>query len=95
MSAASGGFTNKGGETLFDAVARTAVDWDGRAAASCDGGPGAVCDLSDHLRLDLGHFTSRDELFARHGQTLCLPARTLAEPVLGRWAAGGRATRPA
>ncbi|MDX3758685.1 hypothetical protein [Streptomyces sp. AK02-04a] len=26
-----------------------------------------------------------------HGQTLCLPARTLAEPVLGRWAAGGRA----
>jgi hypothetical protein len=95
MSAASGGFTNKGGETLFDAVARTAVDWDGHAAASCDGGPGAVCDLSGHLRLDLGHFTSRDELFARHGQTLCLPARTFAEPVLGRWAAGGRAARPA
>ncbi|MEU8909961.1 hypothetical protein [Streptomyces mirabilis] len=41
------------GAGYFDAVARTAVDWDGHAAASCDGGPGAVRDLSDHLRLDL------------------------------------------
>ncbi|WP_369248344.1 transglutaminase domain-containing protein [Streptomyces sp. R41] len=93
LSAASGGFTNKGGETLFDAVARTAVDSDGGTAASCAGAPGTVCDLSAQVRLDLGHFTSRDELFARHGQTLCLAARTLAEPVLGRWSAGARVGR--
>lgn len=88
----AGGFSNQGGETLFDAVARTAVDWDGTSAASCDG-PGIACDLSAQVRVDLGHFTSRDELFARHGQTLCRPARTLAEPVLGRWSAGTRNAR--
>ncbi|MCX4972411.1 transglutaminase domain-containing protein [Streptomyces sp. NBC_00620] len=85
----AGGFSNHGGETLFDAVARTAVDWDGTSAASC-AGPGTACDLSAQVRVDLGHFTSRDELFARHDQTLCRPARTLAEPVLGRWSAGAR-----
>ncbi|MEX0169262.1 transglutaminase domain-containing protein [Streptomyces sp. LMG1-1-1.1] len=84
-----GGFTNTGAETLFEAVARTAVDWD--APAACAGS--APCDLSAHLRTDLGRFSSRDELFDRHGQTLCRPARTLAEPVLGRWSAG--ATAPA
>ncbi|MFD3536080.1 transglutaminase domain-containing protein [Streptomyces sp. NPDC058664] len=82
-----GGFTNSGPETLFEAVARTTVDWD--APAACAGS--APCDLSAHLRTDLGRFASRDELFARHGQTLCLPARTLAEPVLGRWGAGAGA----
>ncbi|MER7945897.1 transglutaminase domain-containing protein [Streptomyces sp. NPDC096079] len=83
-SAHGGGFTNSGAETLFEAVARTTVDWD--APAACAGS--APCDLSAHLRTDLGRFDSRDELFDRHGQTLCLPARTLAEPVLGRWSAG-------
>lgn len=83
--AGEGGFANTGAETLFEAVARTGVDWD--APAACDGASGA-CDLSAHLRTDLGRFGSRDELFARHGQTLCVPARTLAEPVLGRWGAG-------
>ncbi|MFB6837486.1 transglutaminase domain-containing protein [Streptomyces sp. NPDC056361] len=82
-----GGFTNAGAETLFEAVARTAVDWD--APAACAGS--APCDLSAHLRTDLGRFSSRDELFDRHGQTLCRPARTLAEPVLGRWSAGAGA----
>ncbi|WP_051715350.1 transglutaminase domain-containing protein [Streptomyces bikiniensis] len=85
--AGGGGFTNSGPETLFEAVARTAVDWD--APPACAGS--APCDLSAHLRTDLGRFTSRDELFARHGQTLCLAARTLAEPVLGRWSAGAGA----
>ncbi|MFI8322204.1 transglutaminase domain-containing protein [Streptomyces sp. NPDC085529] len=80
-----GGFANTGAETLFEAVARTGVEWD--APAACDGASGA-CDLSAHLLTDLGRFGSRDELFARHGQTLCVPARTLAEPVLGRWGAG-------
>ncbi|MFJ4869287.1 transglutaminase domain-containing protein [Streptomyces sp. NPDC088757] len=84
---AGGGFTNSGPETLFEAVARTAVDWD--APPACAGS--APCDLSAHLRTGLGRFTSRDELFARHGQTLCLAARTLAEPVLGRWSAGAGA----
>ncbi|MGP4044697.1 transglutaminase domain-containing protein [Streptomyces sp. 2A115] len=81
-------FTNRGGETLFDAVARTTVDWGG--AASC-GAPGTACDLSAQVLVDLGHFDSRDELFERHGQTLCLLARTLSEPVLGRWSAGAAA----
>ncbi|MFE5945755.1 transglutaminase domain-containing protein [Streptomyces sp. NPDC056480] len=85
--APAGAFTNAGAETLFEAVARTTVDWD--APAACAGS--APCDLSAHLRTDLGRFTSRDELFARHGQTLCLPARTLAEPLLGRWSAGAGA----
>ncbi|MFE5910831.1 transglutaminase domain-containing protein [Streptomyces wedmorensis] len=85
-----GGFTNSGAETLFEAVARTTVDWD--APAACAGS--APCDLSAHLRTDLGRFTSRDELFARHGQTMCRTARTLAEPVLGRWSAGAGGGAP-
>ncbi|MDX3641610.1 transglutaminase domain-containing protein [Streptomyces sp. MB09-02B] len=83
----SDGFTNKGGETLFDAIARTGVRWDACGTASA-----AACDLSAQVVADLGHFDDRDELFARHGQTLCRTARTLGEPVLGRWSAG--ATRP-
>ncbi|MFG1808495.1 transglutaminase domain-containing protein [Streptomyces sp. NPDC049040] len=79
-----GGFTNAGPETLFEALSRTSVDWDGTAACPA-GGP---CDLSAYLLADLGYFDSRDELFGRHGQTLCGPARLLAEPVLGRRAAG-------
>lgn len=82
-----GAFTNRGDETLFDALARTTIDFAG--PTSC-GTPGTACDLSAQVRTDLGHFDSRDELFARHGQTLCRPARTLAEPVLGRWSAGAR-----
>ncbi|WP_225799353.1 transglutaminase-like domain-containing protein [Streptomyces sp. NK15101] len=82
-----GGFTNSGAETLFEAVARTTVDWD--VPAACAGS--APCDLSAHLRTDLGRFSSRDELFDLHGQTLCRLARTLAEPVLGRWSAGAAA----
>ncbi|WP_314611785.1 transglutaminase domain-containing protein [Streptomyces stackebrandtii] len=83
------GFTNTGAETLFEAVARTGVDWD--APSACGADSAAPCDFSAHLRTDLGRFASRDELFARHGQTLCRPTRTLAEPVLGRWSAGAAA----
>jgi hypothetical protein len=82
---ASGGFTNAGPETLFEALSRTSVDWDG--ATACPASDGS-CDLSAYLLTDLGHFDSRDELFAQHGQTLCGPARFLAEPVLGRRVAG-------
>ncbi|MFE4871571.1 transglutaminase domain-containing protein [Streptomyces sp. NPDC056682] len=80
-----GGFTNAGAETLFDALSRTAIDWDGTTVCPA---ADAACDLSAYLLADLGHFDSRDELFARHGQTLCPMARLLAEPVLGRRSAG-------
>lgn len=76
------GFTNSGSETLFEALSRTAVDWDG-ATTLCPTA-GAGCDLSAYVLTDLGRFDSRDELFARHGQTLCPVARVLAEPVMGR-----------
>ncbi|MCD0484766.1 transglutaminase-like domain-containing protein [Streptacidiphilus sp. ASG 303] len=84
---AGGGFTNAGAETLFEALSRTAVDWDGAAACPASDG---TCDLSARLLVDLGRFDSRDELFARYGQTLCATARLLAEPVLGRRGAGFR-----
>jgi transglutaminase-like putative cysteine protease len=87
------GFTNAGAETLFEALSRTAVDWDGATACAADA---VSCDLSAHVLADLGHFDSRDDLFAHHGQTLCGPARWMAEPVLGRRSAGARfpATQP-
>ncbi|MGI5197285.1 transglutaminase domain-containing protein [Streptomyces sp. CA-288835] len=81
-------FSNRGGETLFDAVARVGVDWSG--SVSCGAQGGMACDLSAQVLADLGYFDSRDELFERHGQTLCRPARTCLEPVLGRWSAGAR-----
>ncbi|MFC4011801.1 transglutaminase-like domain-containing protein [Nonomuraea purpurea] len=70
------GFSNSSTETLFDAVARTAVDWGGTSSPSCD--------LSVHVRVDLGYFDSRDELFRLYGQTLCPAARLIADPVLSR-----------
>lgn len=104
---AGGGFTNSGPETLFEALSRTAVDWDGvtvcptgtGAGGSADAATGSraggdvtvrSCDLSSYVRADLGRFASRDELFAQHGQTLRPLARLLAEPILGRRAAGAR-----
>ncbi len=74
-----GGFVNAGGETLFDAVARTAVDWDGLTCSSCD--------LSGYVLADLGYFSSRDLLFRTHGQTLCLPVRIIADIIMSRRAA--------
>ncbi|MEV4177275.1 transglutaminase family protein [Nonomuraea sp. NPDC049709] len=74
-----GRFTNTGGETLFDAITRTAVDWDGRTCSSCD--------LSAQVLADLGCFDSRDDLFSEHGQTLCLPVRIPADLVMSRRAA--------
>ncbi|MDF5757113.1 transglutaminase domain-containing protein [Spongiactinospora sp. TRM90649] len=72
-------FTNTGGETLFDAIARTAIDWDGVTCSSCD--------LSGHVLADLGHFASRDALFDEHGQTLCLPIRVPVDCVMRHRAA--------
>ncbi|MGW7434266.1 transglutaminase domain-containing protein [Streptomyces sp. NPDC054861] len=83
------GFTNRGGQTLFEALSVTAVDWDGEQPAPCtvpgagDTGCGAG-DLSAMVRRDLGRFDSRDELFATHGQTLCPVARVAGDTVLSR-----------
>lgn len=82
---AGGGFTNADGETPFDALGRSAVDWDG---ATSSPGQCLACDLSAEVLLDLGRYGSRDDLFAGHGQTLCWSARTAADPVLSRWSAG-------
>ncbi|TMK33380.1 MAG: transglutaminase domain-containing protein [Actinobacteria bacterium] len=76
------GFTNDGGETLFDALPRTALDWDGRTSEL---GTCSACDLSARVLVDLGFFDSRDLLFREQGQTLSLVARIVVEPVLGRW----------
>ena len=76
------GFTNADGETLFDALPRTAVDWDGRTS---DPGTCSSCDLSARVLADLGLYDSRDQLFSRRGQTLSWVARIVAEPILGRW----------
>ncbi|MFF8841955.1 transglutaminase domain-containing protein [Streptomyces sp. NPDC015127] len=83
-----GGFTNAGPETLFEALSRTAIDWDGRTGCAADA---SSCDLSGHVVTDLGRFDSRDALFALHGQTLCRTARLVAEPVMGRRSAGSSA----
>jgi hypothetical protein len=76
-----GGFANRGSETLFEAVGRCAVSWDGRGH---DDDP---YDLSRFVRADLGRFPSRDLAFARMGQTLCAPTRLIADPILRRVAA--------
>jgi hypothetical protein len=75
------GFTNTGPQTLFEALSSTAVDWDG---STCGSDSCSSFDLSAHVREDLGRFSSRDELFAAHGQTLCAPARIIGGAVLGR-----------
>jgi hypothetical protein len=79
-ASAGDGFGNTGGETIFEAVARTAVDCDGKTSLS---GTCSACDLSSLVLRDLGRYDSRDALFARHGQTLCRPARLLAGPSSG------------
>lgn len=81
----SSGFTNTNGETLFEALTRTTVDWDGSTSAH---GECSARDLSAEVTGDLGRFGSRDELFALHGQTLCWGVRKLSSPVLSRWSAG-------
>lgn len=77
---AGGAFTNQGAETLFEAVGRCAVDWDG-------GGADSSYDLSPYVGADLGYFTDRDRAFSHVGQTLCAPSRFLADPILRRIAA--------
>lgn len=70
-------FTNTGSTTLFDAAGTHDLRWqtDGR------GGRPA---LAQWVRADLGFFASRDDLFARHGQTLAWPIARVADAVLRR-----------
>jgi hypothetical protein len=72
-------FTNADGETLFDAIGRTAVDWDGAT--------GGQCDLSAVVSEDLGYFDSRDAPYRTHGQTLAWLPRKLADGVMSRHSA--------
>jgi hypothetical protein len=72
-----GGFKNHGSETLFEAVGRCAVDWDGKAKDD-------EYDLSAFIREDLGYFDSRDALFAELGETLNPMAKLVLGPVLSR-----------
>lgn len=80
-SASKGGFANRGGDTLYDALASTAIDWDGRTSQP---GECSSCDLSATVLADLGYFNDRDDLFAEYGQTLVAPIRWFAGPILGR-----------
>lgn len=75
-----GTFTNSGAETLFEAVGRCAIDWDGQAHDD-------AYDLSHFVRADYGYFPDRDAAFARLGQTLCTPSRLLVDPILRHIAA--------
>lgn len=77
----STGFTNADGETLFDAVARSAVDWDGVTSTS---GTCSSCDLSAVVRADAGYVSDRDALFDAAGQSLCRPALLLGDPIMRR-----------
>ena len=83
VTAAPGGFTNDG-ETLFEAISHTSVDFLGKTK-SC----GVVCDagfdLSQHVVSDEGFFDSRDVLFGTRP--------LLQQAVRGRvfeWIWGGR-----
>jgi transglutaminase-like putative cysteine protease len=56
-------FANNG-ESLFDAIEHTAIDFDGQTR-SC---PGAQCDLSQFVIGEAGMYATRDALFAGHPQ---------------------------
>ncbi len=69
------GFTDTGPQPLFEALAPTAVDRDG---STCGADGCSSFDLSALVRQDLGRFSSRDALFAAHGQSLCPPGSSQA-----------------
>jgi hypothetical protein len=73
-------FSNRGGETLFEAAGRCAIDWDGRSNDSVYG-------LSRFVCADFGYFVDRDTAFSTLGQTLSVPVATLVDPVMRHIAA--------
>ncbi|GHO94119.1 hypothetical protein KSF_041670 [Reticulibacter mediterranei] len=76
----SDGFTNATGETLFEAVRYTAVDWSGQ---TCSCAIGSACDLSHVVMADGGIFSSRDAVFDRYGLLLHQPRGCLFELIFG------------
>lgn len=82
-TSASAAFTNAGEETLFDAIGRGGAAWSGDCAEG-------VCDLSAQVVQSLGYFDHRDDLFTRHGQTLCRTARVLGDPIMSHRSSGAR-----
>lgn len=74
------GFTNATGETLFEAVSRTAVDWYGQTRCLSIA---ASCDLSGFVVADGGIFSSRDAVFDQYGLFLHQPGGCLFELLLG------------
>jgi hypothetical protein len=82
MATGATGYKNSDGETLFDAISRTAVDWDGACGTSS-------CDLSANVVEELGYYNDRGDLFRERGQTLCWLARKAADPLMS-WRRSGR-----
>ena len=74
------GFSNTTGETLFEAVGRTAVDWYGQTRCTS---PAATCDLSGFVVADGGIFSSRDAVFDQYGLFLHQPGGCLFELLFG------------
>jgi hypothetical protein len=74
------GFTNATGETLFEAVSRTAIDWYGQTSYSTTS---ASCDLSDFVVADDGIFPSRDAVFDTYGLFIHQPGGCLFELIFG------------
>ena len=74
------GFTNATGETLFEAVSRTAVDWYGQTRCLSTA---PSCDLSSFVLVDGGIFASRDAVFDRYGLFLHQPGGCLFEMLFG------------
>jgi hypothetical protein len=69
-------FTNRPGETLFEAVAANRISFTG----------GNGCNLSEFILQDLGYFENRDELFVQQGQTLHWFPLFFADRIFNRWA---------
>lgn len=76
---ATSGFSNATGETLFEAVRRTAIDWHGQTRW-CPSG--TACDLSGFVVADDGVFASRDAVFDRYGLFLHQPGGCLFELIV-------------
>ena len=66
------------GESLFEAIGLTAIDWDGETSSE---GATASCDLSNVVGEDLGLFDSRDEVFESH-RTARRTVVRMIDPVL-------------
>ena len=67
-------FTNRKGETLFDAASAGNLSWSDSS-----------CGLSEYLIKDCGLFTNREDFHATHGLALPVWQRVPADLLLSRW----------